>query len=192
MRISNKKLFIDLKYFSSRCHSLALNGEEMANEFRKNNIFLDHGLPANVRVPAVRRTIFGKLQNQELLMLGSISEHGICATNLQGKSARYSGLPACCKTKDLSHGHSRKDLPQHISPRQSDKRLAHLCRLCSNTHWESQTTLCQRFIRYGVRTNPLRTGRHNHRSLSVSLSMGNIPQTQGSGTQPILHRFTAI
>jgi hypothetical protein len=44
MRISNKKLFIDLKYFSSRCHSLALNGEEMANEFRKNNIFSDHGL----------------------------------------------------------------------------------------------------------------------------------------------------
>jgi hypothetical protein len=44
----------------------------MANEFRKNNIFSDHVLPANVRVPAVRQTIFGKLQNQELLMLGSV------------------------------------------------------------------------------------------------------------------------
>src|SRR5690606_19203568 len=132
------------------CHSLALKGEEMANEFRKNNIFSDHGLSANVRVPAVRRTIFGKLQNQELLLLGSISEHGICSTNLQGKSAGYSGVPACSQTKNLSHGHSREDLPQYIGPRQSDKRLAYLCRLCSNTHWESQTTLCQRFIRYGV------------------------------------------
>ena len=32
MRISNKKLFIDLKCFSFGCHSLALNYEEMADE----------------------------------------------------------------------------------------------------------------------------------------------------------------
>jgi hypothetical protein len=100
MRISNKKLFIDLKYFSLECHSLALNGEEMANEFRKNNIFSYHGLPANVRVPAVRRTIFGKLQNQESHLLGSISKYGICSTHLQGKSTGYSGVPACSQTKD--------------------------------------------------------------------------------------------
>jgi hypothetical protein len=50
MRESNKKLFIDLKYFSSRCNSLVLNGEEMANEFRKNNICSDHGLLAG-RLP---------------------------------------------------------------------------------------------------------------------------------------------
>jgi hypothetical protein len=36
MRIRNKKLFIDLKYFSSGCHSLALNCEEMVDEFWKN------------------------------------------------------------------------------------------------------------------------------------------------------------
>jgi hypothetical protein len=113
MRISNKKLFIDLNYFSSRCHSLALNGEEMANEFRKNNIFSDHGLPANVRVPAVRRKIFGKLQNQELLMLGSVSEHGICATNLQGKSAGYSGLPAQPSKKPITWAFAERSPATH-------------------------------------------------------------------------------
>jgi hypothetical protein len=53
MRISNKKLFIDLKYFFSECHSLAvdpppvgaggfqdagLNYEEMVDEFWKTEI----------------------------------------------------------------------------------------------------------------------------------------------------------
>src|SRR5271157_5099759 len=119
MRISNKKLFIDLKYFSLECHSLALNGEEMVNEFWKNDIFSDYGVPTDIRIPAVRRTIFRELQNKEFLMLGSIIEHGIRATDLQGKPAGYSGVPARCKAKNLSHGHPRKDLPQYTGPRQS-------------------------------------------------------------------------
>src|SRR5271157_2189306 len=180
MIISNKKLFIDLKYFSSECHSLALNSEEMVNEFWKNDIFSDYGVPTDIRIPAVRRKVFRELQNQELLMLGSISEHGIRTTDLQGKPAGYSGVPPCSQTKNLSHGHPRKDLPQYIGPRQSDKRLAHLCRFRSSTHSESQTTLCQRFIWYRIGTNHLRVGFHNDRSLFVSLSMGNVPQTQGS------------
>jgi hypothetical protein len=51
MTISNKKLFIDLKYFFSGCHSLALNYEEMVDEFWKNNIVTDHGLPVCIRIP---------------------------------------------------------------------------------------------------------------------------------------------
>jgi len=42
MRISNKKLFIDLTFFSLGCHNLALNYEEMAGEFWKNDIFPHH------------------------------------------------------------------------------------------------------------------------------------------------------
>ena len=181
MIISNKKLFIDLKYFSLECHSLALHCEGMVNEFWKNDIHSDYGVPANIRISAVRRTIFRKLQNQELLMLGSISKHGICSTDLQGKFARYSGLLACGKTKDVPHGHPGKDFPQYTIPCQPDKRLAHICRFRSSPHSESPTTLCRRFIRYRVGTNYLRAGFHNNRSLSVSLSMGNIPQEQGSG-----------
>jgi len=58
MRISNKKLFIDLKYFSSKCHGIALNCEEMADEFWKNDIYSNHGLPVGIRIPSVRRMIF--------------------------------------------------------------------------------------------------------------------------------------
>lgn len=57
MRIGNKKLFIDLKYFFPKCHILALKGEVMADEFWKNNICSDHGLLAHIRIPAMRKTI---------------------------------------------------------------------------------------------------------------------------------------
>jgi hypothetical protein len=92
MRIINKKLFIDLKYFSSECHSLVLNSEGMVDEFWKNDIFSDYGVPADIRIPTVRRTIFRQLQNQKLFMLGSISEHGIRAAYLQRKSERYTSV----------------------------------------------------------------------------------------------------
>jgi hypothetical protein len=124
MRINNKKLFIDLKYFSFGCHSLALNYEEMVDEFWKNNIFSDHGLPAGIRIPTVRRAIFRQLQNQKFFLLGSVFKYGVRAAYLQRRLARYSGVLACGKTKDLSHGHSGQDFPQHAGPCQSDKRLA--------------------------------------------------------------------
>jgi Domain of unknown function (DUF4372) len=59
MRISNKKLFIDLKYYSLECHSLALNCEEMVNEFWKDDIRSDYGVPAGIRIPTVRRRYSG-------------------------------------------------------------------------------------------------------------------------------------
>jgi len=82
MIISNKKLLSIWSIFFG-IHSLALHCEGMVNEFWKNDIHSDYGVPANIRISAVRRTIFRKLQNQELLMLGSISKHGICSTDLQ-------------------------------------------------------------------------------------------------------------
>jgi len=113
MRISNKKLFIDLKLFSSACHSLALNYEEMVNEFWKNDIFSDYGLLACIRIPTVRRALFRQLQNQKLFVLGSVFKHGLCSAYLQRKPARYTSVLARGKTKDLSHGHSGKDFPQY-------------------------------------------------------------------------------
>ncbi len=82
MREIKKKLFIDLKYFSLACHSLAFHCEEMADEFRKNNICADHGLLADLRIPAMRRAISRELQSQKLFLLGSFFEHGLCPTEI--------------------------------------------------------------------------------------------------------------
>ena len=181
MRISNRKLFIDLKYFSSACHSLALKGEEMADEFWKNDICADHGLFADLRIPAMRRTICGELQSQKLFLLGSILKHGVCATDLQRKPAGHSGLPSGGQTEDLSHGHSGEDFPQYAGPRQPDKRLAHLFRLCPSPDPGSPKALRQRFVWHRTGTNHLRAGRHNDRPLFIAFPLGNIPQEQGSG-----------
>src|SRR5664280_2168752 len=189
MRISNKKLFIDLKYFSSKCHDIALNCEEMADEFWKNDIYSNHGLPVGIRIPSVRRTIFRQLQNQKFFLLGSVFKYGLCSAYLQGKPTRYTSVLARGKTKDLSYGHPGQDFPQHAGSCQSDKRLAHLRRLCSGTHQESQITLCRRFIWHRVGTNHLCAGCHNHRSLPISLPLGGIPQAQGSGETAYASRF---
>jgi uncharacterized LabA/DUF88 family protein len=70
MTISNKNLFIDLKYFSSGRHGLALNYDKMVDKFWKNdNIFSDHGLVVCIQIPAVHRAIFRQLQNQKFSLL---------------------------------------------------------------------------------------------------------------------------
>ena len=189
MRISNKKLFIDLKYFSSECHNLESQCEGMADEFWKNDICSDNGLRADIRIPSVRRKIFRQLQNKKFSLLGSVFKYGFRAAYLQRKLARYSGVLACGKTKDLSHGHSGQYFPQHTGPCQSDKRLAHLRRLCSDTHQEGKITLCRRFIWHRAGTNHLRAGCHNHRSLPISLPVGGIPQAQRSGETAYSSRF---
>jgi len=49
----------------------------MVDEFWKNDIFADHGLPVCIRIPTVRRAIFRQLLNQKLFVLGSIFKYGL-------------------------------------------------------------------------------------------------------------------
>jgi hypothetical protein len=50
MKISNKKLFVDLNDFFSGCHILALIYENMVDDFRENYILTDHGLPVCILI----------------------------------------------------------------------------------------------------------------------------------------------
>ena len=162
----------------------------MVDEFRKNDIFSDHGLPACIRSPTVRRAIFRQSQGQKFFMLGSIFKHGFRATYLQRKSSGYTSMLACGETKDLSHGHSGKDLPQYLGAYQSDEGLAHLRRLCSDPDQESQSALGKRVIWHRVKTSCLRSGCDHYLSLPVSFPLGRIPQAQGSGEAAYASRFT--
>ncbi len=94
-------------------------------------------------------------------------------------SVGYSGVHARSHTKYLSHGHSPKDLPQYTGLNKIDKRLAYLCRFCTNTHSKNQATTCGRFFWCRVGTNLLCTGCHKYRLMPVSLSVGGIPAEQG-------------
>ena len=53
MKISNKKSFIDFKDYSSENHGLALNYEEIIDEFWNDYILEEHGLPFAVLNPKI-------------------------------------------------------------------------------------------------------------------------------------------
>jgi hypothetical protein len=67
MKISNKKLFIDFKDFSSESHYFALNYEDMVDDFWKKFIFENHGFPFSVLTPILPNC--QKISNYKLLNL---------------------------------------------------------------------------------------------------------------------------
>ena len=71
-----------------------------------------------------------------------------------------------------------KGLPQYPGARQSTQRLAYLCQFCQNSHRTSQKTLRCRFFRHRTETNRLRPGFDHHRSLSVFISLGQVPEAE--------------
>jgi hypothetical protein len=67
MKISNKKLFIDFKDFSSENHSLEVNYEEIIDEFWNDSILEDHEFPFSVLNPILPN--YQKISNYKLLNL---------------------------------------------------------------------------------------------------------------------------
>ena len=84
----------------------------------------------------------------------------------------------------LYHWASGEGLPQYPCPRQSDQRLADLCRLRSNPHRKSQKTLRRRFLRHRTGSSGLCLGFDHHRPLSGPFPLGRVPETQRGGKTP--------
>src|SRR6185312_9229015 len=103
--------------------------KELTNEWQQIGLFSIDGLPLLVPVSGMRRTLSWRLQTQELLLLGSVSLHGLCPADVSRKPARYRSLSACQSNQALSHGYSGPHFAQHLGPRQLGARLAHLRRL---------------------------------------------------------------
>ena len=90
-------------------------------------------------------------------------------------------IEACLRgnqQQTLSHGLSRKGLPQYLGPCQPSPRLAHLCRLRPSPDHPSPQSLCQRKFWSRTGTNGLCPGFHHHRSLSFAFPLGQVPPTQ--------------
>ena len=107
--------FIDLNLKLPKCHTPSSTRKEMTNEFWKNHFLADHGFLTHLRIPTMRRTVPRKLQNQILLLLGSISLPGFCPTYLLRKSPRYPGLSTRRPDETLPHGHPEEGFPQYLS-----------------------------------------------------------------------------
>ena len=58
----------------------------------------------------------GNYKIKRLFLLGPVSLHGLCSTDLSGKPARYRSLSALGSTETLSHGHPGQRLTQYPGP----------------------------------------------------------------------------
>src|SRR5687768_13046879 len=119
MLLTSKAEFIDLNWEFLRAHTSAPLRKEMVDEFRPNNFLAVDGVRSPLRVSSLPGTLPRSPQGQELLLLGSVLDHGFCPADLSGEPQRYRGLSAHDTRPALPHGHSQSSLSQHSGPRQS-------------------------------------------------------------------------
>jgi hypothetical protein len=152
-----------------------------ADEFWQIDLCTTDGLSSLQSVSPLRRTLSRRLQTQELFLLGPISLHGLCATNLSRESPRYRSLPARATDQTLPSRHSRPSLAQHLGPCELGARLAHLRRLRASADYPRPSALRRRQLRRRVGPDGLRTRCHDDRFVPGAFSLGQVSQAQRSG-----------
>src|SRR6266566_9805914 len=162
--------------------------KELLDECRPIDLFTTNGLSSCSRVSAMRCTLPGRLQTQELFLLGPVSLHGLRPADVPRKLARYRSLSACQSNEALSHGHPRPRLAQHPSERKLGTRLAHLRRLRPLADQTSASAIPRRRLRPGVTANCLRARFHYHRPLPFVVSLGQVSPTKGGRETAYLAR----
>ena len=98
----------------------------LADEYRANGFFSNHGPAASLGFPQMRQTVSWRPQNTAIHLHGPVSKYGICSINVPREFARHRSMPARQPVKTLSYGHSIPHLTKHISRRQRKSRLANL------------------------------------------------------------------
>ena len=162
----------------------------LADEYRTNRFFSNHGPVASLGFPQMRQTISWRPQNTKILLHGPISLYGIRSINLPREFARHRSMPARQPVKTLSHGHSIPHLTKHISRRQRKSRLANLRRLRPNPYIHCQRSLCQGRLRHQSSSRSVRSRLNNYRFMPVSISLGTVSQNQSCHQTSYLTQLT--
>ena len=147
-----------------------------------NHFLTTANISTQATIRHVRKTISRQLSRQNLFLLRSISMHGICPDNVPTKSERHRVLSESYESQALSLWYSRPRLTQYVGQSKRKSRLANLRRLRSSLDTQGSPTLCQRRPGASIEANGLCTRCHHHRSVFVTISMGQIPKAQ-SGSQ---------
>ena len=171
--------FFDLNSESQIGDTFAFERKEIAYEYRKNHFLSTDGLSTKLRISKMRGVLSRQLQSQKFFMLGPVSLHGFCATDLSGESSGYPGMPSCDPRKIISYGHPRQSVTQHSGQCQQRSGLAHLRRFRPGDDRPGQVSLRRRRFRRTTGPNGLRAGFHNYRPVSFAFSVGDISQAKG-------------
>src|SRR3990167_2132487 len=163
-----KILFFDLNVSTCYCDAFQ---QGASNEYRQNNFLPGHGIPADVRIPQMRRTLSWRTKNIEFLLFRSVFEHGLRAVDVARESSRYRVLSALDVRTPVSHGFPGKNFQEHAGRCERKSRLAHLRRPCDDLDSQGARTLYQRALRHRSRQHSLCSRFYNHRSMPGALPL---------------------
>src|ERR1019366_3625782 len=158
------------------------------DERREVSLRATHGLVAEARFRSLCPQVQGQLSCQAVLLLRSVSLHGLCSVDLSTQSPRYRNLLEFYESQTVSRWHSWTYRTQHFGPSQPKSRLAHLRRLWSDPHCTRPKTVCRKFFGNRLGTDGLRLRFHHHRSLPDSLPVGTVPASKSGRQAPHLNR----
>src|SRR3990172_1164418 len=182
MNYSSQMQLFELKLFLPIGHNSAAPRKEIAyHEYRQNCFLSNHGFRPIVSFPAVRCSLQRKLQGDYVHLSGSVPLHGLRSTYLSRKPQGHRSMSSCSKIKTVPYGNQRKHFTKHSGPCKREPRLANLCRLRTRADQNRQGVVRKRRLWPGVEEYRLRFRLNNHRPLSFSISLGQLPQNQSCG-----------
>ena len=163
----------DFKFDSSIGHNLPITDRKgMTDAFRTNHFLSADEFFAQARIQQMRSAISRGIPSSRLFVFRSIPLPGLRSTDLSRESSRYRDMPAGYAAEALSRRDSKQSFSEHIGRCQREAGLAYLRRLCFRIDPNGQAAVCRRRFRAATRSNSLCLGFHDHRSVSVSFSMG--------------------
>ena len=142
-------------------------------------IFLSgHGIPADVRIPQMCRTLPWRTKNIKFLLSRPVFEHGLRAVDVSTRVFATSS-PVCVQCPGVCiTWASGESISEHAGRCERKTRLAYLRRLCDDPDPQSTRTLYQRTLRHRTRQHGLRARFHDHRPVPGALPLGAFSKEQ--------------
>src|SRR5271165_4255338 len=140
----------------------------------KNYFFASCRTDPSAAVRPVRGALSRQLQSQSVFVLGSVFEHGFCATDLSRKPTRHRRLSERALRSTLPLRLPEPCMSQYVSRCQRSARLAHLRGPSGAPDQKGKKALFWRTNRCRTTTKRLCTRFDNHRSLFESFSVGTL------------------
>jgi len=154
------------------------NRKGLANVYRTNCFLATNRLSTETSIRQVRATTQRQLSNKDFFMFRSVSVHGFCSDNISAESSGHRDMPAGNAIQALPLRYSRKRVTQHVGECERKSRLENIRGLRTDFNKQSSNTLRQRRLWHSTESRSLCFRFNNHRFMSVTVSMGEISQTQ--------------
>ena len=177
--LREKMTGIDLKMPINSAHktfSKYLKG--LNNVYRTNRILATIGFSTQKTIRQMRPQISRQPSSKNLFLFRSISLYGFRSNNLPSKSSRHRNLSSSDEVKTLSLRHPGFSLTQYFGECKRQSRLEDIRGVRTVFNKQSTNSLRSRRVRCPVEQRGLCSGFNNRRFMSVTFSMGKIPQTQ--------------